>query len=366
MVTLLAQEETPQPLAEAGLALEYQDGGSRLIVRDMSPDGCSIRNRGGEALACLLSSNRNIRSLDIRESNISDNGLAQLCLTLRQTDQLEELHASPVGHTGLEFLLGVVRRCTRLQTLSAEVCDVPTLFAGRQNLLPGDYDTSAYVAQKTGDEEEEPVEDEEEAEAKAAAKAEQLRKLFAENDYDSGDEAAVAAPAAPSPGEGVASSALLKLLSDLVLEVRAHVNLTSVECKGAAVPPDMQLDLTRAAEEHCAQQQRKAAEHEEKGSRTASDALRDQMEEIRTLNHGQELMKIDGHLPGEDGTGSSTRMGIRSYVGRRLFSALGEALFECQRFKSKENQAVSTPEGEMAFIAMYIRQKIAAEAEAGH
>jgi len=57
---------------------------------------------------------------------------------------------------------------------------------------------------------------------------------------------------------------------------------------------------------------------------------------------------------------------LRSYVGRRLFAALGEALFECQRFKSKENESVGTAEGEMAFIAMYIRKQallIAEESE---
>jgi len=358
--------EVPQPLLEAGLALEYHDGGSRLVVLDANSTGCSIRNRGGEALARLLASNRKIRSLDMRESNITDNGLAHLCLTLRQTDQLEELFLSPVGHTGLEFLLGVVRRCGRLQTLSAEVCDVPTLFSGRQNVSPEDYDTSAYVAQRAEGEEEEPPEDEEEAEKQAAAKAEKLRKLFAANDYDSGDEAGATAPPLPPSlaGEGAPSGALTKLLSELVSEVRSRSNLTCVECKGVAVPSNMQLDLSRAAEEHRAEHQRKAAESEEKGARTASDCLKDQMEEIRNMNLKEEPSPIDGVLPGEQ-THSSTRMGIRSYVGRRLFSSLGEALFECQRFKSKENKAVSTAQGEMAFIAMYLRQQMAAEA-AGH
>jgi len=358
---------TPQPIAEAGLSLEYQEDGARLIVRDVATGiASSIRNRGGEALALLLSSDRKIRALDMRESNISDTGIAHLALTLRQTDQLEEFLASPVGHAGLEFILGVVRRCGQLKTLSAEVRDVPTLFLGRQNLSPADYDTSGYVAPKSA-EDEEPVEDEEEAEAKAAAKALQLRKLFAANDYDSGDEGPVARTA-PRRGtgreeEGSASPALAKLLSELVSVVRQRPNLTSVECRGEAVPAEVQLDLSRAAEEHREKQRQKAAEGEEKGSWTAADALQGQMDEICAAlkEDGQERMQVDGVLPGEEDSLSPTRLGIRSFVGRRLFSALGEALFECQRFKSKSNPAVATAQGEMAFIAMYLRQQMAAE-----
>eukprot|EP00435_Cladocopium_sp_Y103_P011612 s291_g3.t1 len=94
----------PQPLAQAGISLEYD--GRCLVVRDQDANACPIRNRGGEALASFLSSNPDIKVLDIRDSNINDNGLAQICLTLRQSNQLEELHANTVGHTGLEFLLG--------------------------------------------------------------------------------------------------------------------------------------------------------------------------------------------------------------------------------------------------------------------
>jgi len=151
---------------------------------------------------------------------------------------------------------------------------------------------------------------------------------------------------------------LPKLLAELVTAVRQHRNLTMVECKGEAVPSDMQLDMTRAAEAHRAEHAKLAAAKEEQGARTAMDALHEQMEEIRYMNHPQGT--IEGSMPGDEEL-RSTRLGIRSYVGRRLFTALGEALFECQRFKSKGNEAVSTSEGEMAFIAMYVRQKLAEE-----
>ncbi|CAJ1421800.1 unnamed protein product [Effrenium voratum] len=306
------------PLAEAGVSLEQQ--GHRLLVRDLG--GCAIRNRGGEALASFLKSNQQIRALDLRESNISDNGLAQLCLALRQTNQLEELQANPVGHTGLEFLLGVVQRCSRLHTLTIEVCDVPTLFSGRQNVSSADYDTSDYVVK-----EEEELE-EEEAEAKLA-KEERLRKAFAENNYDSGDESVPSAPV-----DNDVSSALTKLLDDLVTTVRSKGNLLAVDCRGA-VPSDVRLDIHRAAEEHQVLQQRRLAEQQERGARTGTDVLQAQMREIESLLEGQES-SIEGALPGEDLR--STHMGIRSYIGRRLHAALGEALFECQRFKSKGNK----------------------------
>ncbi|CAJ1421801.1 unnamed protein product [Effrenium voratum] len=329
------------PLAEAGVSLEQQ--GHRLLVRDLG--GCAIRNRGGEALASFLKSNQQIRALDLRESNISDNGLAQLCLALRQTNQLEELQANPVGHTGLEFLLGVVQRCSRLHTLTIEVCDVPTLFSGRQNVSSADYDTSDYVVK-----EEEELE-EEEAEAKLA-KEERLRKAFAENNYDSGDESVPSAPV-----DNDVSSALTKLLDDLVTTVRSKGNLLAVDCRGA-VPSDVRLDIHRAAEEHQVLQQRRLAEQQERGARTGTDVLQAQMREIESLLEGQES-SIEGALPGEDLR--STHMGIRSYIGRRLHAALGEALFECQRFKSKGNKALATPQDEIAFIAMYLRKKMEEE-----
>ena len=98
-----------------------------------------------EALAGFLAKNPDIQVLDLRDSKISDNGLAQICLVLRQSNQLVELHANAVGHMGLKFLLGLLQRCGRLRSLSVEVCAVPTLFLGRQNLSAADYDTSDYV-----------------------------------------------------------------------------------------------------------------------------------------------------------------------------------------------------------------------------
>jgi len=341
--------------------LEYQEGGARLIVRDTEAKGCPIRNRGGEALAHLLMQDRKIRALDIRESNISDNGCGHLCLAVRQTDQLEELSVSRVGHTGLEFLLGVVRRCGQLKTLRATVCDVPTLFVGRQTLAANDHDTSAYKPPKGEDEEEAAEEEDEEAQEKAQKALNQLKKMFAENDPGSDDEGGAKLA---EEGKG-ASSAFVRLLSEFVAEVRKKPNLTLVECAGDAVPADLRLDLERAVEEHKQHWERLVRKQEEKGRRTANDVLQDQMAELRagleSSGDTEALSDVAAILSGDDPAGcKKTHLDMRSFVNRRLFAALGEALFECQRFKSKENEAVATPQGEMAFIAMYIR-KIAQE-----
>ncbi|CAE7412053.1 CKL8 [Symbiodinium sp. CCMP2592] len=331
---------TSQLLEEAGLSLEFQEEGTRLVIR---AGGGPKRSAGAEVVAALLKADRRIRALDLRHSQLNDNGLAQISLVVRQTDQLEELHCHPVGHTGLQFLLGLVRRCSRLRILSVEVCDCPTLFVGRQTLAPADFDTSDYTAPKVEVEDE--VEDPEEAEAKAAAQVEKLRQLFAENDYDSGDETA---PKEEPSGAGV----LRKLLQELAKAVRETPSLSSVDCFGEMVPWDVKLDITRAAEEHQAQKQKRLAESQEAGSRTASDVMKDQMAEITSILQHMQESGIEGVLPGEEASQKPTFLPIRSYIARRLHSALGEALFECERFKSKENKALDTPQGEMAFLAM--------------
>jgi len=364
---------TPQPLKEAGLEFECQDEGRRLVVRDVDPGATGIRNRGGEALASFLNANRQIKALDIREAGISDNGIGHLCLVLRQTDQLEELSLSPIGLAGLDFLMGVVLRCARLQTLSVAVVDAHTLESAAKNVVPGDHDTSKFAGIKKPvgevveeEEEEAPPEPEgdedEEPEERERKKLEKLRKLLSENDYDSGDEASKNDSSQAGP-----SAALLQRLTDFVTAVRKKENLLAVECTGDVVPADLQTDIARSMKDHCEQRQRRMQSRQERGARTAFDALKDQMEELRATAEGGSSAStagamVLGTLPGEDGSGSATHLGMRAFIGRRLFAALGEALFECQRFKSKENEAVSTWEGECAFLAMYIR-KMAKEAK---
>mmetsp|Transcript_111009 Transcript_111009/g.319005 ORF Transcript_111009/g.319005 Transcript_111009/m.319005 type:complete len:335 (+) Transcript_111009:3-1007(+) len=227
-------------------------------------------------------------------------------------------------------------------------------------------DVVAILAQQQAEEEEEeepaaPAEDEdEEPEERERKKLARLRKLLNENDHDSSDEAeASMRNASCSAAPHGASAALLQRLGAFVDAVRAKPNLTAVECRGDCIPADVQREIARAVQDHCEAQERRRQTQEARGARTAYDALRDQMAELAGFAAAETAGDALGGelLPGEEaGPDGVTRMGIRRFVGRRLFAALGEALFECQRFKSKENEAVADWQGECAFLAMYIRK----------
>jgi len=310
-----------------------------------------------------------IRILDMKESRISDNGIGHLSLVLRQTNQLEELYLSATGHVGLEFAIGVVNRCTRLHTLHLQLIEEPTRQRVGKNLQPADFDTSGYggTEKKEGEEEEAeeedaepPPADEEEAEERANAKIAKLQKLFAQDDYDSDNENGRVGISGSSSGEGKGPSAnFVRLLASLVDAVAKKDNLLDVQLVGEAIPAEFHLDLQRSLGEHLCLAQKREAAREENAVRTAYDALKDQLDELAT---GPNAASVDELLDGGNGM-TQTRLGMRSYVNRRLFAALGEALFECQRFKSKENESVSTAEGEMAFMAMYIRKQALLMAE---
>jgi hypothetical protein len=219
------------------------------------------------------------------------------------------------------------------------------------------------------EEEEEPGDDDEEGE-KESKETILKRKFKAQDDEDSGEEDAMG-----QAGRTV-SQRFRELLGAFVTAVRRAENLLSLECCGTAVPADIRLDLERAVEEHRLKAEEHRRKQEEAGARTALDVLQDQAKELRAgvaktdgivdLSGGAVRLRPADAAADDDDVQelSSTRLGVRSFVNRRLFSALGEALFECQRFKSKENAAVSTPEGEMAFIAMCLRQHSSKAADA--
>jgi hypothetical protein len=359
----------PLGISEGGIVVSWEQDGACMVIRDGRPDGIKIRNRGGEVVAKVISESPRVRILDMKDSQISDNGVGHVSLVLRQTNQLEELYFASCGHVGLEFLIGIVKRCTRLHTLRVELVDEPTRQRVGKNLRAADFDTSAYVREmKEGEEEEgedeedagQPPADEEEAEERENKRIAKLQKLFASTDYDSDNENGRVCPGGKAPGEGKGPSAnFVRLLGQFVDAVAEKDNLLNVEIVGDGVPADVRLDLSRALDEHQVLEGKRAAAREEKAVRTAYDALKDQMNE---LNHGSPSSTVEELLNGADGM-EQTRLGMRSYVNRRLFAALGEALFECQRFKSKENESVSTAQGEMAFIAYYIRKQAALIAE---
>lgn len=351
-------------IKEAGIVVLWEEDGTRARIKDDRPDGCAIRNRGGEGVAKLVYEMPRLRFLDMRESRISDNGVGHLSLVLRQTNQLEELYLSSVGLVGLEFIIGVVKGCTRLRTLHLQLVDEPTRQRVAKNITPADFNTSAYVVErKEGEEEEEGEEeptdgkdlDEEELEKLQQEKLLKLQALFSENDFDSDNEDGRVQPGGRAPGqEKGPSAALCRLLTLFVEAVAKRENLLNVELFGECVPSDYRLDLQRAVEENQFKEQKRSAAREEKAVRTAYDALKDQMEELKVGMEADSGASVDQLLSGGE---QVTRLGMRSYVNRRLFAAVGEALFECQRFKSKENEAVASAQGEMAFIAMYIRKQ---------
>jgi len=321
-----------------------------------------------------------VRALDIRESNITDNGIGQLCLALRQTNQLQELSLGPVGHAGLQWLLGVLRQCDRLRSVSFEVRDVPTLYAGRQTIEVSDFDTSGYVPPPPAEDEEEDDDgaegeeeedeaaeeeaddeegDEEAAERRRAAKrAAKLRAKFADNKNDSGDEGEDLL-AAQVPGG--ASKKLLQLLAEFVSAARKRESLHTVELLGDMVPQDVSLDLERALQDHRDAALKKEGEVQEAAGANMhanlggkKEALLSDLLQIAAWAQRAPVDEDDSAPAPRDGK-AQTRLGMRHFLGQTLVAPLGEALFECQRFKSKENEAVSTAEGEMAFVAMYLR-----------
>merc|ERR1719464_1764879 len=103
------------------------------------------------------------------------------------------------------------------------------MHAVRQTLTAEDHNTSAYVPTKEGEDEAEEEEEEEaagegdedlEPEERERKKAEKLKKLWAENDYDSDQEDQKPASGSvqeEASGAGKrASPALLRLLNDLL------------------------------------------------------------------------------------------------------------------------------------------------------
>lgn len=362
------------------MIVEYSKSGAKLIVNQPPPNTSTAiekRNRGGEELGNLLTRDTKIKVLDISKSGMRDNALSYVCLAVRRNDQLEELYLSTVGHHGFDFVLGVIQRCNRLKKIHFNVIDVPTVHELRQTIEAKDYDTADYTKEPGDDEE---AAEPEEGEETNEMKEERFKKIWLDNGYDSEEEEELARqkalnkakqnraagipveekPPEPEPVKKISPSLAAKLR--LLVET-AHVkhNLIEIEC-GGDCPDDIRYELQRVVEEHKTIEEKKAGEKEAKNVHGALTALKDQMEELNQALSGPCEKGSKGFLDLEE-AGAKLSLDIRTYVNRRLFAVLGEALFECQRFKSKENKAVSTPEGEMAFISMYIHRHIAEQKE---
>merc|ERR1712232_789266 len=207
---------------------------------------------------------------------------------------------------------------------------------------------------------------------KARKKAEALKNVFRQGDYDSEDEEYIAQQRGghrkkahqeahheeqKSVKRPVISQAFRQQLQSFVTAIDLQPNLLSVSVEGEEIPTDLQLDLRRSVIRHRESKEQKQRAKQARGARTAYDALKDQLEELKAVledEHVQSQQDIAALAAGEEASAAYMRLGIRAFVGRRLFAALGEALFECQRFKAKGNEAVDSAEGEMAFVAMYL------------
>lgn len=272
--------------------------------------------------------------------------------------------------------------------MELRVKDVPTLHMDRQTLSEVDFDVADYDVvndEEGGEGDEEGGESKEE---KLAA----IRQRMQENDYDSDEEREkererkaaqrkerkrkgredaeeeVEEVEEVKQDQGGPSPELLALLNQLVDVAQENTQLTEITL-GGDCPAIISYELRRVIDQHMGKNTRLATDKERVKNYSAAAALAAQMEELSkeldeeappgTLSKDSSRKKKGGLVSMEDLTREdkdATSLDIRSYVNRRLFAVLGEALFECQRYKSKENDAVAKPSGEMAFLAMYIRQ----------
>lgn len=261
-----------------------------------------------------------------------------------------------------------------------ENCEPLNVACGRQSQAPSDFDTSAYrkpekkdgEPESEGEEEQEAGDDDDDPEEKARKKAEALKAAFRQGDYDSEDEEYIAQQRGhrkkahqetqqeahqETIQRPVISQAFRQQLEGFVHAIDIQPNMLSVSIEGAEMPTDLQLDLRRSMIRHRDAKEQKQRAKLARGARTAYDALKDQLEELKTsIEQDPPPVPPVEVLAACENESPSMRLGIRAFVGRRLFAAVGEALFECQRWKAKGNESVDSAEGEMAFVAMYLRR----------
>merc|ERR1712228_941232 len=142
-------------------------------------------------------------------------------------------------------------------------------------------------------------------------KIEKLQALFRENDYDSEDEeytsslasraaplrqppaAAIRKVSAPTDGQPQTSPELRQRLQQFVDAVDKKANLVQVDLANDNLPAELLLDLNRAVTRHQEAKERKQRAKDERGARTAHDALKDQMEELKADLEGLSDTKIE-------------------------------------------------------------------------
>mmetsp|Transcript_83675 Transcript_83675/g.223806 ORF Transcript_83675/g.223806 Transcript_83675/m.223806 type:complete len:400 (+) Transcript_83675:60-1259(+) len=318
-----------------------------LVLRD-NP----VRNRAGTELRRLLECGT-LRTLDIRGTKMTDDGVAQVCLGARKNPHLRHLLLAEVGHDGLRCLLDAVSRLPVLETVHVTIRDVPNLHRDRPTTTDGDFDVSEYTAKKPEKEDEE--EDDEELaaqKAQAAAEAAARRARMVEGDFDSDEEDGTAEPKG--------TPALQSLLAEVVHTVECTVTLKNFEILGAQEVKAAEEDVTRILNERAGREQQEKSAAEQTGVSTCGASLDAQVEELAKATEARRAQSTS-FLKDADLEDKSTRfIGVRPYFNRRLVGLLDDALYQCQAHKMKGNAAVQTWQGEMAFVAMHLRRAIEA------
>jgi hypothetical protein len=269
------------------------------------------------------------------------------------TDTLEEVKVGKIGLHGLQYVKKVLLSCPSLRVFHAEVVEVTTLTTAKATLTDADYDYSGHAPPP-------PPEDaealDEEGEAKLEAKKKERAKKLAENNYDSDDEevnskrGSVLLPESQEVAEAAESAAPTAKKTEATLEVEALLG----SILDTFVETPHLLDVTLKGEAASAVEEELSMIREERGKDQGAAFV-----DPATAPGVEALLQAQGkELGGENPYGLSA-LPVRGYFNRKASAALSEALFECQRYKSQENAAVMDAEGEMAFVAMYLRRYLA-------
>lgn len=288
-----------------------------------------IGDRGAQALSRWVETTKaSTLSLDLRETQVVDDGVHRLCVAARRT-QRPCLRSLQLERTGMQGLGGIIDflqspASTKLEALRCIAVDLDTLHEDRDEVTPEDFDTADYTKPKDGEEEEEEQPNDE------------LRSRL-QDEAESVGEVETEALLPPTPE-------FLRIVERLVAAIESRPALVDVDVGGI---PQRYIDEIRWI---IADRAGKASSSPKKSVAIPEKSLSWERSLARDLI--KEL--TDGRAAGD--TRISPNVSIRSYIGRTLYASLGDALFECQWHKAMGNQAVADGKGEMAFIARFLRR----------
>jgi hypothetical protein len=342
---------TEQGVIHLAKVLAPAGGGPGCSSLNLS--GNPIASRGGEALAALIRRSTNLKKIDISGTSVSDDGVGFLCQAMIETDTIEEIKVGQIGLHGLQYLQKVLLSCPSLRVFHAEVVEVTTLTKAKATLTDADYDYSDHKPPPPA-EDAEPLD--EEGEAKLEAKKKERLKKLTDNHYDSDDEEVTRSnsKSVPLPESYEVAEAAEPEETNAKSEAAQEVESLLGKILDTFVKTPHILDVTLKGEPASATEEELSMIREERATVQDASAVAPW-----TAPGVEALLEAQGkELGGENPYGLSA-LPVRGYFNRKASAALSEALFECQRYKSQQNAAVMDAEGEMAFVAMYLRRYLA-------